>query len=613
MNNNQDKKEKNDKNSNKKHTQKNTLNKKLIAFLVFFIIIFVLLLIRIFWIQFIKGPAYKEVAHKQQTIDKFTSPKRGTIYDCNGKILAISAQVDTITINPTNIKYSDKKSVEPEKIAKALSEIFELDYETVLKKVNSNNSIETIAKKVELDKVEKLKNYLSENEITSGINIDEDSKRYYPFNSLASNLIGFCGDDNEGLEGLEAKWNEVLAGTPGKIITSKNSAGQEIPDSKQTYIATENGCDLVLTIDAKIQSIAEKYLKQAVIDNSCARGGNVIIMNPNNGDILAMATYPDYDLNTPFEPYTEEEKTNFSSLSALDKNTFIQKLWKNRAVTDGYEPGSTFKILTSAIALEEQITDTDVAGDFSCTGSYKVADRNINCWKRASHGSQTLRNALENSCNPAFMQLGQRIGVNRFYKYLDAFGLFSKTGADISGEVSGLFHAENKVGPVELATMSFGQRFTITPLQLITAVSSTVNGGTLVKPKIVKQIVNNDIDYTTTIETTEVRKVISEQTSQKIKSMMKSVVTDGTGSSAKIEGYSIGGKSGTSEPPVGNKEAGYVASFIAITPCENPQIIVLVTLYAPKGNLHQGGQVAGPVAKQILSEVLPYMGILPNS
>lgn len=507
--------------------------------------------------------------------------------------------------------YSNGKEVPNDVIAEGLSQVFSLDYNETLEKVSSNKSVVVIAKKVETEKISELQKWMGEKKITTGINIDEDSKRYYPYNDVASNLIGFCSSDNVGLWGIEERWNDKLTGTSGKIVTAKNVNGEAISDENEQYVEVENGSNIYLTIDTAIQGIAEKYLEQAVVENKCGRGGNVLIMNPQNGDILAMATYPDYNLNSPFsiEPtgLTEEE---WNTLPQEEQSAKLLNVWKNRAVSDLYEPGSTYKLLTSAIALEENIIATDNEGDFFCTGKYHVGDRDISCWKTdGSHGVQSLRKALQNSCNPAFMQLGQKVGARLLYKYYEAFGLFEPVGSDIAGAYKGGFFDENKIGPVELATMSFGQRITVTPLQLISAVSAIANDGVYVKPRIVNKIENTDENSIETVEVEEVRQVISLDTSQKMKNMMQSVVTDGTGRYAKVEGYSVGGKSGTSEPPVGRPEEGYVASFIAMSPIENTQVVVLVILYDPHGDSHQGGQTAGPVAGQILSEVLPILGI----
>lgn len=590
--------------------------KKLRTSLIVVLIIFTLLLGRIGFLQFVQGNYLKEQAYNQQTINQIISPKRGNIYDSTGKALAISAQVDTITINPQKIKKDsdeDTKALK-EKLAKAFSEIFELDYNETLEKLNSSAQVETIAKKVEQEKVDKLKEWMNENKISTGINIDEDTKRYYPYSTVASQVIGFCGSDNQGLSGIESKWESVLTGTPGKIVSSKASNQQEIPNAEETYISAENGSDLTLTIDLNIQTIVEKYLKQAVDDNNCKKGGNVIVMNPKNGDILAMASYPSYDLNSPYTPNSSIADT-YNSLSDSEKSTALYKMWSNKSVAETYEPGSVFKVITSSVALEENITTTDKAGDFVCKGYEEFEDASsstplrIACWRAQPHGAQTLRQALMNSCNPAFMQLGKRIGIQTLYKYYEAFGLFDSTNSGLYGEQSSIFQNIDKVGPVELATMSFGQRLNVTPLQMITAISCVANDGKLMKPRIVKEITNTDTGSVTEVQPTEVRQVISKQTSQEVKSMMESVVTQGTGRHAAVAGYSIGGKTGTSEPTYNKLDEGYVASYVAISPVEDTQVALLLTLYDPPKDNHQGGQLAGPVVSQMLSEILPYLGI----
>lgn len=595
-------------------------NKRLrrIMLLVFFL--FFALVIRIAYIEFVKGEEYTASMTAQLSTSRTISTKRGKIYDTTGKALALSAKVDTVTINPTLIcvKNSDAAVAEAktkelkEKVAKAFSDIFELDYEETLAKVNSTKSLETIARKQEKEKIDALKAWMEEEEYSTGINIDEDEKRYYPYGSLASSLLGFCGSDNQGLYGLEQKWDSILTGTPGRIITQTDSKQEFIPDKNEKYIEAENGCNLTLTIDANIQSICEKYLKQAVIDNDCEDGGTVIIMNPQTGDILAMVSYPDYNLNEPFvaSDNLKSQYTNWDGLTEAEQTNAIQSTWKNRTISESYQPGSTFKIITAAIALEEGIAVTDEVA-YNCIGYDMESGIRIGCWKAASHGYQTLRQALMNSCNPAFMQIGRKIGGETFYKYYDAFGLLAKTGIDTAGEEKGLFHNLSNLGPVELATMSFGQGITVTPLQLVTAVSAVANDGVLMQPRLVRQIENADTGIVTTIEPEEVRSVVSKETSEKMLDMLTSVVNDGTGTYGQVQGYSIAGKTGTSEPQ-GNDDA-YVASFIGIAPSENPELVILVTLYNPKGKSHMGGQIAGPVFAQIASEVLPYLEIPTDS
>lgn len=581
-----------------KRKMKNTL------FICFLIIL--CLIGRLGFIQLIQGEELSSLAYQQQTLDRKINPKRGTIYDSTGKrILAVSSTVETVTVNPGNIAKEDK-----EKVAKKLSDLFELDYEKTLKKVSKRSSIETIAKKVEKDKTDDLRLWMEQNNITSGINIDEDTKRYYPYSTLAAQVIGFCGSDNQGLDGIEAKYDEELKGTQGSIQRHTDAKGGEIGDEGENYVSAIDGNDLVLTIDFTIQSIVEKYLEEACIDNQCTDGGNIIVMNPQNGDILAMATYPSYNLNEPYEAYTDELKQNWDSMEQSEKTKNLQAVWRNKAIADTYEPGSVFKLITASAAIEEGlVTDIDQEGQFSCTGGIEVAGVRIKCWRYyRPHGSESLRLALMNSCNPVFIGLGQKLGVQTYYKYLNKFKLLEKTGIDLPGEANSIFLAEEKAGPVELATISFGQRFEITPIQLVTAVSAIANGGTSIQPRIVKQIINSETKEVTDIPVKTNETVISKETSEKVLSMMESVVSEGTGKNAKVAGYRIGGKTGTSEDGVNTNK--YVTSFCGVAPIDNPQVVVLVTLYNPTGEGgHQGGGVAAPVGGQIFSEILPYLGV----
>ena len=595
---------------NSEFTSQNFIyTKNLKRIFIVVIIIFILLISRIGFIQFVDGANLKELAYSQQTINQIISPKRGNIYDSTGKVLASSVSVDTITINPTKIVGdTDAETLAlKEKVAKGLSDIFELDYNEVLEKVNSDSHVETIIKKVEQDKVDKLEQWMKDNKITVGINIDEDTKRYYPYDNVLSSVLGFCGTDNNGIVGIESTYDSTLQGTPGKIVSSKGSNQEEIPNAEETYIPAENGSDITLTIDYNIQKIVEKYLKQACINLNNKSGGTAIAMDPKTGKILAMASYPDYNLNTPFIPNEDLSKT-YSDLTSEEKNEALHTMWKNKCVADLYEPGSVFKLITASVALEEDITDTDIPGDFTCNGYETVADYKISCWSPTPHGSLSLRNALEKSCNPALIQLGQRIGVSTLYKYYRAYGLFETTGSNLYGESNSLFTKESSVGEVELATMSFGQRLNITPLQMITAISAIANDGVLMKPTIVDKITNTDTGAVTTVDPTPVRQVISEETATTMKDLMRSVVETGTAYRGAVTGYSVGGKTGTSEPQPGKEDEGYVASFVAISPVEDTQIVLLVCLYGVSQG-EQGGQVAGPVASQMLTEILPYMGI----
>lgn len=576
--------------------------KKLKIVLISSIILLALLIVRIFWIQFINGSWLKEKAYRQQTASKIISPERGSILDVNGKALAISEKVDTISINPSKIK-NEKKEL----VAKGLSEIFELDYEETLNKVNSSSSVETIIKKVEKEKVTKLEEWMSNNKITVGINIDEDNKRNYPYNEAASQVIGFCGTDNQGLAGVELSYENILTGRSGKIVTTTDLNNSEISDNYATYVEVENGSDIYLTIDINIQLISEKYIKEAVEDGKCEYAG-AIIMEPSTGNILSMASYPNFNLNTPFKPNTEKATENWNTMTTQEKSDFLNQMWRNENVSDLYEPGSTFKTLVSAIALEENITETDVSQDFYCKSYEEIKGTKIRCWSKTPHKYQTLTQALANSCNPAFMQLGQRIGIDTFYKYFEAFGLFNKTGISLPGEENSIFLAKEKVGAVELATTSFGQRFAITPIQLITAVSSLANDGVLVQPQIVSKTVNKDTGAITSTQVNKIRQVVSKETADSVINMMEYVVTNGTGKRGAVKGYTIAGKTGTSEASVGSNN-GNTLSYVAIAPSENPSIVALVILYNTPTTSSQGSTVAGPIMSNMLSEILPYLGV----
>ena len=584
-------------NLNNKKKMKNAL------FIVFLVLI--LLIGRIGYIQFIQGGSLQVLAYEQQVQRRAVNSKRGTIYDATGKyILAVSSTAYTITANPTNISEKNK-----EIIARKIADMFSLDYEKTLKKLKKRSSIEIIVKKIDETQADEFRKWLQENKIETGINIDEDNKRYYPYANLASQVIGFCGGDNQGLDGVEAKYDEILKGTAGSISRATDAAGEEIGTEGENYTSAIDGNSIILSIDMTIQSIAEKYLEQACIDNNCTDGGNIVIMNPQNGDILAMATYPSYNLNEPYTINNEELKSNWDNMDQSEKSKNLQGMWRNKAISDTYEPGSVFKLVTASTALEEGLTDTDRSGEFCCTGSITVAGARIKCWRYyRPHGSESLREGLMNSCNPVFIGLGQKIGVEKYFEYLNKFGLLSKTGVMLPGEANSIFVKQEKCGPVELATISFGQRFEITPLQLITAVSAISNGGTLITPRIVTATIDSQTEERKELEVEKKHTVISKETSEKVLSMMESVVSEGTGKNAKVEGFRIGGKTGTSEDGVNTGK--YVTSFCGVAPIDNPQAVVLVTLYNPTGEGgHQGGGVAAPVGGQIFSEILPYLEV----
>ena len=542
-------------------------------------------------------------AESQQSTSRSIGSKRGTIYDCTGKnILAVSSTVYTVTVNPMKIDNSRK-----EDLASILSEIFELDYEKVLKKLNKNTSTENIVKRQDKEKTDKLRVWMQEKNLYTGINIDEDTKRYYPYSTLASHIIGFCGSDNQGLEGIEAKYDEILKGKSGKISSLTDAKGRSFGDSGEELEEPKSGESLVLSIDINIQSIIQKHLEEACIDNKCTDGGSIIAMNPKNGDILALANYPWYNLNEPYKINNPELESIWDMMEQSQKSNSLMGMWRNKAIADTYEPGSTFKLVTASSALEEGIASIDKKGAFCCTGSIQIAGVRIKCWRYyRPHGSESLREALMNSCNPVFIGLGQKIGVEKYYSYLNKFGFLRKTGIDLPGEALSIFLKEEKVGPVELATISFGQRFEVTPIQMITMISTIGNKGKYVKPRIVKGIKNEETGEITEFEPQFGNQVISEETANNVLSMMESVVSDGTGKNAKVIGYKIGGKTGTSEDGV--HTGRYVTSFIGIAETDNPEFAILITLYNPTGDGgHQGGGVAAPIAGKIFSEVLPYL------
>lgn len=579
-----------------------------------FLIAFLVLIVRIGYLQFAEGDKLSNLAYEQQTSDRKINPNRGKIYDATmKKILAQSSTVQSITVNPNSIK-------EKEKVARELSDLFQLDYEKTLKKLQKRTAIQKIINKVDTDKANELRKWMNDNNIQEGINIDEDTKRYYPFNSLASQVIGFCGGDNQGLTGIEAEYDEYLKGKQGTISKITDASGKRISGTPEEYNKPTDGDDIVLTIDVNIQSIAEKYLKQACIDNNCTDGGNVIVMNPQNGEILGMAGYPNFNLNDPFfsveelpQGVADKNGLDANNLSDNDKNKLAQSLWRNKAISDPYEPGSTFKIVTTSISLQEGIATPDKAGEFCCVGYIEVAGVKMKCWRYYKpHGSESLRQALMNSCNPVFIGLGEKIGVSTYYKYLNKFGFLKKTGIDIPGEASSIFLNEKKVGPVELGTIAFGQRFKITPIQMATMLSSIGNKGVYIKPHFVKKIISNsELDENGNRKVTEIGKqegerIISEENAANVLSMMQSVVDEGTGKKAKSDGINIGGKTGTSEDGVNTGK--YIASFIGIAPVESPKVVVLVTLYNPKGEGgHSGGGIAAPVAGKIIKETLDYL------
>jgi len=558
-------------------------------------------------VQLIKGSEYKQMALEQQTKDKIITSKRGTIYDRNMKPLAVSATVYTVVVSP----YSICKVGAAEKVSKTLSEILNMDYEEVYKKVSKTESgYEVIKRKIEKDESDAL---FKIQDKLPGVTILEDSKRYYPFNNFASHVIGFTGSDNQGLSGIEYRYDEYLTGKSGRVVAAADSVGGQMPYKYEKYYNSEDGLSVVLTIDEVIQHFVEKHLETAVIENDVKNGAAAIVMDVKTGEILAMATKPDFDLNQPFTITNEEVLASLEEIKKTDEEEYTKqlsiernKMWKNKAVSDTYEPGSTFKIMTSAVALEEGLVS--VNDSFYCSGVKNVAGSNIHCWKSGGHGAQSFSQAIQNSCNPAFMEIGAKVGATNFAKYASGFNLRSKTGIDLPGEESGVFFQPSIMGPVEVATTSFGQGFQVTPIQLISAVSAIVNNGRYMKPHVVKSLIDSDGNMVKKFDGEFVKQVVSKETSDVLKALLEDVVSVGSGKNAYVEGYRIGGKTGTSEKQP-RSEGKKIASMVGFAPANDPQIAILVLLDEPEGGQYFGGVIAGPLMGNLMEDILPYLGV----
>lgn len=594
--------------------------KRIKSLMLIGVALFMLLVLRTAWHQIVDGEELSRKALEQQTSDNTVSAKRGKIYDRNYKVMASNVTVETISITPENVRKSlEKNNISRERAAEDIAAILSADSEDVLNKINKKSGFEYIKKKVDKDTADELRKYIETNKV-SGISFVEDVKRYYPYNNMASHIIGFVGDDNQGLEGIESIYDDELSGIPGRVVSTRDAAGVESGTEYESYIEAQDGYSVVLTIDEVIQSYAEKHLEEARISNKIEEGAAAIVMDVNTGEVLAMTSKPDYDLNKPFEiteaikekyPEAEEELKELEGMDYVNKfNEIIQVVRRNKAVVDSYEPGSTFKAVVAAMAIETGACTTEDV--FSCGGSIRVLTHTIHCANRKGHGSQTFSQAVQNSCNPAFINIGQKLGKSRILEGARAFGFFEKTGIELPGETTGLGFTEANFTEADLATMSFGQSVTVTPLQMITAVSAIANGGTLYKPHVVREIVNSDNIVIEKNEPVKVRQVISEETSKTVSSILESVVSDGGGKNAYLAGYRIAGKTGTSEKiPRGNQK--YIASFLGFAPADNPKVACLVILDQPEiGMTYYGGMIAAPVVKNILEETLQYLSVEPQ-
>ena len=622
----------------KRAPNRTMLRRTLFLMIVCGIVAFLVLAIRLYKLQIIDHDFYEDMAISQQLRETSTSASRGTIYDCNMNVLAMSADVENVYLSPAEI---EKYGEDIDLIADNLSEILNIDREEIVKKAKGSGTwYVTVARKIEPEVADKVRQFKNENDL-KGVRLESDTKRYYPNSSLACHVIGFVGTDNYGLNGVEAQYDKLLAGVDGTYKRATNAYGTDMLLTQfEGFEGAENGCDIVTTIDTAIQYYIEKSLYQAIEDYDIRNGAGAIAMDVNTGKILAMASIGGYDLNN-FLDVSEDAKSIIDSAPTAEEREKLlsdaqQLQWRNKTLSDTYEPGSTFKIITLSMALEEGVVGLD--DSFFCGGAAKVVGRTnpVKCWKTEGHGSQTLTQAVQHSCNVAFVNIGGRVGAETFYKYCDAFGflkltddsseqLTAKTGIDLGGESGSIWWSKdtfcNTKNLSQLAAASFGQTFTITPLQLITAVSACVNGGNLMQPYVVQSALDSDGNKVYNREPTVVHRVISEETSKTVCSILEQVVgdpKDGTGKNAAVAGYRIGGKTGTSEKvsleaTTGKKD--YIVSFIGFAPADDPQIAILVMLDSPSnesGIYISGGQMAAPVVGKMFSDILPYMGIEPQ-
>ncbi len=602
-------------------------------------------IIRLAWLQIINQEFYEKKALESQTLDVTIYPTRGTIYDTNGKPLAISAATEMLILNPRQLAPSKSAALseteqellalEPDKsykltdaqkaivkqyriqlILQELPKLLpDLDVEKLQSQLEKDSAYQVVRRGVEKDQADTIRRFMSDNELAGPLYFTDDSTRYYPYGSFLSHVLGCVGTDEQGLTGLEKKYEEVLTGTPGRAVTLTDARDNALSEDYELFYPAEEGQSLVLTIDEVLQHYLEKNLEIAYNDNNVQGSAIGLVMDVNDGGILAMASYPDFDPNDPFtlsaKAQAEVEAIADPEAKSTARSNAVYEQWSNKCVSFLYYPGSTFKIITTAAALEEGVVNRN--SHFYCSGSLMVDGWNkpISCWKREGHGAQDLSNVLENSCNPAIMNIGFGLGQKTFTEYVEAFGLRDKTGVELTGEEVGLYNMKSNV---DLAVYSFGQNFSLTPLQMITAVSAVANGGTLLEPHIVKEVLNADGTVAQSHQRTEVRQVVSRQTSDQMREMLESVVKIGTGKNAYIAGYRVAGKTGTTENIQRKNETGedvYVTSFVAFAPADNPQIAVLVLMDEPTVGNISGGLNTAPIVRRFLEEALPYLDIDP--
>ena len=564
-----------------------TFNRKkvMIVFVaVFFTMMF--LIGRLVYLMIFCSEYYGNKAENLHERERDIKAARGKLLDANGTVLATNKSVCTISVIHNQIE-------EPEKVIEMLVREIGIPEETARKRVEKVSSIERVKTNVAKETGDAIRAYG-----LSGVKVDEDYKRYYPYGTLASKVLGFTGADNQGILGLEVKYDEYLQGTNGKILTLTDARGIEIENAGESRLEPVNGYDLCLSLDRNIQMYCEQASKKVCTKKS-ADSVSVIVMNPQNGELMAMVNYPEFDLNDPFTLVGDTGE----SVSAEEKQNLLNKMWRNQCISDTYEPGSTFKIITAAAALEEGVVKLDDA--FFCPGYKIVEDRRIRCARTTGHGAETFETGIMNSCNPVFMELGERLGAENFAGYFKQFGLLSKTNIDLPGEAGTIMHKTENIGPVELATISFGQSFQITPIQLVTTVSSIINGGTRVTPHFGVSVQDADGNTVKTFSYETHGNICTAETSETMRYLLEKVVSEGTGKNAKIEGFSIGGKTATSQT-LPRSDHKYISSFLGFAPADNPQVLVLVVINNPQG-IYYGGTIAAPVAKEIFENILPYL------
>ncbi len=567
-----------------------TYNKKkiFIVFIAAFLII-LFLIGRLVYLMVVDAEYYQKKAEELHERERDIKAARGEIVDVNGTVLATNKTVCTISVIHSQIK-------EPEEVIKKLSSILELDEETVRKRVEKVSSIERIKTNVEKETGDEIRNLELE-----GVKVDEDFKRYYPYNELASTVLGFTGGDNQGIIGLEVKYEEYLKGQDGKILTTTDARGVELEGVAEDRMEPVAGDTLQISMDYNVQMYAQQ-MAEKVMEEKQADGVSIILMNPKNGEILTMVNVPEFNLNDPF---TLNTGADGNSLTEEEKQDALNQMWRNRCINDTYEPGSTFKIITSSACLEEGVVN--LTDNFSCPGYRVVEDRKIRCHKVGGHGAETFVQGVQNSCNPVFIDIGLRLGADKFCDYFEKFGLMGMTGVDLPGEASTIMHKRENIGLVELATMTFGQSFQVTPMQMAATVSSLINGGTRVIPHFGVRVLTKEGEEVETLRYDSGERILSEDVSETMRTILESVVSEGSGKNGAVEGYRIGGKTATSQtlPRSANK---YISSFIGFAPADDPQVLGMCIIYNPQG-VYYGGTIAAPVIGKIFENVLPYLGI----